>query len=235
MNNIVDFHTHILHGIDDGSKDIETSLKMLKEEFKQGVTRVVLTPHFYASRNSFSAFKAEREKKINELREFIKNESAIPKISLGAEVSYFSGISSCEKLKDLTIDNSNYLLLEMPFAKWDNDTIEDVLKIGENLELNVILAHFNRYFMYNNGKNIRLLAEHGVKLQLNSECLFDKKTKKESYKLLSEQYISFIGSDCHNLENRAPNLVQLKDALIQDFSQDVFNEINFSQQIIFED
>ena len=232
---MIDFHTHILHGIDDGSKDIETSLKMLKEEFKQGVTRVVLTPHFYASRNSFSGFLEERDRKFNELKERVKGEINLPKISLGAEVSCFSGISNCEQLKALAIDNTNYLLLEMPFAKWDKDTVKDVLKIGENLGLTVVLAHINRYFAHKNGKMIKLLAENGINMQLNSECLFDKKMKKESYKLLSSGHISFIGSDCHNLENRAPNLVQLKDALIQDFSQDGFNEINFSQQIIFED
>ena len=143
---MIDFHTHILHGIDDGSKDIETSLKMLKEEFKQGVTRVVLTPHFYASRNSFSGFLEERDRKFNELKERVKGEINLPKISLGAEVSYFSGISNCEQLKELAIDNTNYLLLEMPFAKWDKDTVKDVLKIGENLGLTVVLAHINRYF-----------------------------------------------------------------------------------------
>ncbi len=232
---MVDFHTHILYGIDDGSKDIETSLKMLKEEFKQGVTRVVLTPHFYATRNSFPGFKSERNSKFNELKELIKNETAMPKLSLGAEVSYFSGMSRCEQLKELTIDNSDYILIEMPFAKWDEDTVKDVLKIGENLGLTVVLAHINRYFAHKNGKMIKLLAENGINMQLNSECLFDKKMKKESYKLLSMQYISFIGSDCHNLEGRAPNLVQLKDAIIKDFGQEFFNEINFSQEIIFRD
>lgn len=232
---MIDFHTHILHGIDDGSDCIETSLKMLKEEYKQGVERVVLTPHFYATKSIFSVFLAERENKFLQLKNFIEKEDDIPKLSLGAEVAFFAGMSDCEQLKKLCIADSEYILVEMPYAKWDKKTVNDVLRIGENLNLTVILAHINRYFCFKNGNMIKLLAENGINMQLNSECVFDKKMKKESYKLLSEQSISFIGSDCHNLNTRAPNLIKLKEAIVNDFGEEYFNEIDFFQKRIFED
>ena len=59
---MLDLHTHILPGIDDGSRDIETSLKMLDACKNQGTRDIVFTPHFYASRTSMAAFLEKRDK-----------------------------------------------------------------------------------------------------------------------------------------------------------------------------
>ncbi len=232
---MVDFHTHILHCIDDGSNSLETSLEMLREEHSQGVKRVVLTPHFYAYKSGFTAFLGERNKRFQELKNLVQSEKDLPKLSLGAEVEYFIGIDRCEQLKALTIDDTGYLLLEMPFAKWNKEVVKDVLRIGENLGINVILAHINRYFCFGNAKSINTLIDNGISLQLNSECILDKKMKKESFKLLSEQSVSFIGSDCHNLTTRAPNLIKLKQAVTENFGEEYFEELNSFQKAIFND
>lgn len=232
---MVDFHTHILHCIDDGSASIETSLKMLREEYSQGVKRVVLTPHFYAYRSGFSAFLAERNKKFQQLKDLVQNEKDMPKLSLGAEVEYFIGIDRCERIKELSIDDTGYLLLEMPFAKWNNEVVKDVLRIGENFGISVIIAHVNRYYYFGNAKAINTLIDNGISLQLNSECVFDKKMKKESLNLLSNQSISFIGSDCHNLDTRVPNLIKLKQFITENFGEEYFEELNDFQEGIFRD
>ena len=69
---MIDFHTHILPGIDDGSRNIDMTVAMLSEEVSQGVTAVVATPHFYANRTSVAAFLERREKAcaFTELRRF---------------------------------------------------------------------------------------------------------------------------------------------------------------------
>ena len=58
---IIDFHSHILPGIDDGSKDLGTSLEMLKISKEQGIDYMVATPHFHATRISISHFLEARE------------------------------------------------------------------------------------------------------------------------------------------------------------------------------
>ena len=58
---MIDFHTHILPGIDDGSRNSEESIQMLNLEQEQGITKIVFTPHFYANRNSVERFLKRRE------------------------------------------------------------------------------------------------------------------------------------------------------------------------------
>ena len=53
---MIDFHTHILPGIDDGSRNSEESIQMLNLEQEQDITKIVFTPHFYANRNSVERF-----------------------------------------------------------------------------------------------------------------------------------------------------------------------------------
>lgn len=64
---IIDCHTHLLPGIDDGAKDLSTSLEMLNEEKKQGVDYVIATPHFYANRDKMEKFIDRRERAYSEV------------------------------------------------------------------------------------------------------------------------------------------------------------------------
>ncbi len=232
--NMIDIHTHILHKIDDGSDSLETSLEMLKEEYSQGVKKVVLTPHFYAAKMSISTFLKERNERYEELKEYLKDKTEIPTVDIGVEVNYFSGISRCRDLKNLTLANSQFVLIEMPFAKWDKQTVYEILAIGENLGLTVILAHINRYFAFKNEKWLKLLAERGINMQLNTECVFDKKMLKLSNKFIRNQYVTFIGSDCHNMTTRLPNLIKLKESIESNFGNAYLEEINYNQEQIFD-
>ena len=70
---IIDFHTHILPGIDDGSRDIDTSCRMLEMAAEQGVELIVATPHFYASRDRIEHFLEKREHARNILSDKLQN------------------------------------------------------------------------------------------------------------------------------------------------------------------
>ncbi|MBR1629024.1 MAG: capsular polysaccharide biosynthesis protein, partial [Lachnospiraceae bacterium] len=82
---VIDFHTHVLPGIDDGARDLETSIEMLDKMKKQGVDLVVATPHFYADRMTVDGFLKNREKAFEAVES--RRRDGWPKVMKGAEVA----------------------------------------------------------------------------------------------------------------------------------------------------
>ena len=108
----VDFHSHILPGIDDGSASVQQSVEMLRMEAEQGIKYVVATPHFYPKHDTLEHFLARRTRAEARLREEMTKHTGLPEVSVGAEVYYFSGISESDAIRDLTIAGKKFILLE---------------------------------------------------------------------------------------------------------------------------
>ena len=117
---MIDWHTHILPGVDDGSRDVEESIKMLSELKAQGIEYVVATPHFIANAESVDEFLKRRDEAYASLTAVAGED--LPKILCGAEVKYYPGIARMEGLEKLTVGDTRILLLEMPMAKWTKYT-----------------------------------------------------------------------------------------------------------------
>lgn len=113
---MIDFHSHILPAMDDGSRNIEESLQMLRMLQEQGVERVIATPHFYADENPPDVFLRRRADAWEHLRAHLTQ--GLPHVLLGAEVHYFQGISRTAQVRQLCIQDTGVLLLEMPFSGW---------------------------------------------------------------------------------------------------------------------
>ena len=144
---MIDFHTHILPKMDDGSKSTEESIAMLKMQAEQGIRWVVATPHFYAEHESPQDFLQRRNHSYQSLQKEIERQGLqdqLPKIRLGAEVRYFEGISHSSAVHDLKIENTDLLLLEMPFVPWSQRMIQEV-KAAQQFNLTILLAHVERY------------------------------------------------------------------------------------------
>lgn len=203
---MVDFHTHILPGIDDGSPDTDTSLKMLESLYRQGVDRVVLTPHFYITRDNTKNFLIRRTKAVQALVSAAKNRDNIPKAVVGAEVLLFPEISGMDNLDKFCIEGTNYMLVEMPFSKWSNVTYDTLGRLRANGVLPII-AHIERYMKIQKDKNMILrLLDMGCIIQSNARFFTSAMTKRKARKLLIDECIHLIGSDCHDLEKRKPDI-----------------------------
>lgn len=203
----VDFHTHILPSIDDGSLSIEMSIEMLEREARQGINLVIATPHFYAHQDRPERFLEKRKKAYETLLEEMDKHSNLPRIILGAEVLYFGGIHQWEGLKDFTIGNSNYVLIEMPMPPWSKRMVEEIASIPTNLGLVPIMAHIDRYIKPFKTYGIPdTLSQLPVLIQVNTSFFLQRNTSRMAYRLLRENKIHLLGSDCHNLEHRPPNL-----------------------------
>ena len=201
---MIDLHTHILPGMDDGSKSTEESIAMLMEEKRQGIDQVVLTSHFYAQQNSPRDFLMRRTESYNRLKASLPCDAPI--LHLGAEVQYFEGICQIDDLKSLTFDGNGTLLLEMPFRPWPSWAVRDVMELSTRQDLRLILAHIERYTQYAPKDVWPMFREAGIRMQCNATFFLGWKTRRKALHMLRNKEIQFIASDCHNMSTRPPNL-----------------------------
>ncbi len=228
---MIDFHTHILPGIDDGSSDVEESLKMLHLMHEQGITRVVATPHFDVDKTSVEKFLEDRRESFS-LVEAQKFENA-PEIILGAEVSYYSGIEHLENINELCIKGTNLLLIEMPTTSWSKTTIDSITALTCRGDINVIIAHIERYFFLQKETIWRQLLQNGVIMQSNASFFEGIFSKNKALRLLKEGYIHVIGSDSHNFSSRKPNIDIAYDAINKKMGNEFLTGfINFSEELL---
>ena len=207
MQQLFDFHSHILPGIDDGSPDLETSLKMLELSYAQGVTDVVATPHFDANEDSIEAFLARRDAAEAALRQAMAGKENLPNLHIGAEVFYFPGISDCDILSSLAINNKKHILIEMPSAPWSEQMFDELEGILYKQALIPIIAHVERYGTpWKMRKIWKKLQNEPVLIQCNAEFFIQSASQKEAMKRLQKGQIHLLGSDCHDLDLRQPNI-----------------------------
>ncbi len=231
---MIDIHSHVLPCIDDGSRNPEMSLEMLKISYRQGIDTVVATPHFYIKDNGIDKFLEKRNTAYNKLKDFVKNENEIPDIYLGAEVFYFNGISKIDDIEKLCINNSNYILLEMPFNKWNNRVFQEVEDLIYNRRLIPIIAHIERFIAFQKGTdNIDRLISMRVIPQMNAEYFLSLFSKGKALKWLSNGTIKVLGSDMHNIESRPPNLGDACNIISKKLGSEVLENVTeLSKEII---
>ncbi len=202
MQKVYDFHTHILPGLDDGSRSIQESLAMVDALTRQGGCGIVATSHFYANRSSPEQFLHRRTAAWERLRPHLQPDA--PEIRMGAEVQYFEGIHHYDRLEQFCIEGTGLLLVEMPLCRWTKRMIAAILEINAREGITVLLAHIERYLPYRNQKALNALREQGVLMQASAEFFIKK--GRAAVKLLRKGKIHFLGSDAHNMDTRKPNL-----------------------------
>ena len=218
---MLDFHTHILPGIDDGSRDIDMTEKMLRMEQSMGVSHIYATPHFYAHRRSIESFLERRGRALSKVRALPGYGDSLPAVTPGAEVYYFSGIGRAGQLESLCMEGTDILLLELPFAQWHSELAKDVSDLISRRGLRIVLAHVERYEAFQKERRVwERLLEMPLTIQLNCEDIIDAGSifrrnhrHKTCFELLSRHDNVIIGSDCHNLTDRKPNLADARGTI----------------------
>lgn len=235
MHHIVDFHSHILPGIDDGSRSVEESIAMLRLEAEQGIRHVVATPHFYAQQDNVEKFLKRRSEAEKRLREAMEKYDDLPEVIVGAEVYFYPNISESNLLNGLTIGKSGYILLEMPDIVWTGSMYREMELILSRQGLTPIIAHVDRYFGRFRTFGIpEKLEGLPVLVQANASFFNDQSSRSRAMRMLRNGQIHLLGSDCHNLHSRRPDLgkaiEKIQDRLgeaplayIEDFQNQVFN------------
>ena len=236
MANVTDFHSHILPGIDDGSRSVKESLAMLRLEADQGIRHVVATPHFYARYETPEEFLRKRNRAEVRLRRAMENQEGLPKLSIGAEVYFFRGMSQSEILPRLTIRGKQCILVEMPPVPWTEDVYRELAAIREKQGLTPIVAHIDRYIAPFRAHGIPgKLEQMPVLVQANASFFLEKATAGMAMRMLKADQIQLLGSDCHNMTSRKPNMEEALVAIRQKLGETPLRGIRRYERQIFGD
>ena len=219
---MTDWHAHILPAIDDGARNIEESLRLIKSSAAQGITRIIATPHFYAHENTLSGFLKRRLSAWDEIREEIP--ASAPEILMGAEVYYFDGISRAEGMPKLCTEGTDILLLEMPFTRWKSGVVREVLDLNARDGIKVMLAHIERYAAYYKAAELDAMRREGVLIQTNAEFFLARRTRRRALEMFRNGMIDALGSDCHNMSERPPRLGEAFDLIRNDLGEFAVND-----------
>ncbi len=205
---MIDFHSHILPELDDGSESVEMSLAMLREARRQGITTIFATPHFYADETNPRGFLRQREESYNILKSAMDQyPQKYPDIQLGAEVLFFPGMSVAEELQELRMGKTRLLLIEPPMMPWTNAMLDEIEQTGINLRCIPVLAHVDRYMAYLQDETLMdQLRGRRMLVQFNAGAFLDRARRSSALGYLAANRIQFLGSDCHNVDSRPQNL-----------------------------
>ncbi|MBQ6211658.1 MAG: capsular polysaccharide biosynthesis protein [Ruminococcus sp.] len=204
---MTEYHCHILPGIDDGAKDVETSLAMIEMMKAQGVERIVATSHFYAHREkSVAEFLKKRQAAFDKIRD----KAAVKEIYLGAEVAIENGISELADIEKLAVEGTRMILLELPYRAYSKWMSEEIYNIGAEFNLKVMLAHVHRYLEYYSKDELEGILSTKAVMQINNEAFAGWREKKLVKRIIADEKRFAFGSDAHNLDDRKPNWDLLK-------------------------
>lgn len=205
---ICDLHGHFLPDMDDGCTSVEESVQVLKSSYAQGVRVMFATPHYYTT-EPIDEFLERREVSARTLFQQMEQEEApLPQIILGAEVAYRPGLGYEDDLEKLCLGNSRYLLLEMPFLPWNDEVVRSVRNICVSKGITPIIAHIERYLPLQSRDMVMQVLEQDVMVQMNAEHLLHLSTRRQARRLLNDGVVHLLGTDCHNMTNRPPNMAK---------------------------
>jgi len=244
---MVDFHTHILPHMDDGSSSSDESLSMLRS-YSDRVTTVIMTPHFYPFEEAPDSFLARRATSLERLTKKLlvagavgstgtavaDKKTGIPALRLGAEVSYYEGLYRCEALEQMVISGTRLLLVEMPIKRWSQRMIDELIRINQDYGVRPVLAHLNRYLGSSKvGPDKQLLEyflSHRGLVQLNAESLMHFGSRLSAIRMFRSGQAQFLGSDAHNMNSRKPNYDEALDKLEKSGAMDVVDIIRAKEE-----
>ncbi|WP_130805899.1 tyrosine-protein phosphatase [Senegalia massiliensis] len=207
---MIDIHSHILPFVDDGSRDMETSIEMAKIAAEEGIKYIFATSH-YIENEGYNDKKSNKEI-LDKLNKEILEQNIDIKVLLGHEVYITPNIIDLiEDEKISLLGNSDYLLMELPMAQIPI-YLEDIIYELKLKGVTPIIAHPERYREVKKNPNIlRKFIELGALMQVNLGSLigyYGEDIAKTSKILVSHNMIHFVGTDSHSLNRRPPRAKQ---------------------------
>lgn len=229
-----DIHAHILCDIDDGPKDLKQSAELLDLAIKNGIDRIIATPHFYASYHSLEERFAKRNQRFNLLNEYIRQNNLPVKILPGFEVRYFDGISRSDSLSHLCLNDSKVLLLELGLIPITEKVIDEIIELSYS-GYTVVLAHIERYYKMPGFKAAMQIIKNKYAIaQLTASSLLSGPFKTVAFRLIKQSQNVVIASDMHSPDARPPFISEAYDAIEAKFGLAVKQKINYNSNRLFD-
>ena len=199
---MIDIHTHIIYAVDDGSDTIEESVAILKSAEENGVTDIILTPH-YIEANEYAKDKVQEH--FEQLNLEAKKQNLNIKLHLGNEVAVYGNIFDILEDKNITtLANSKYMLIEFPMntdVSYVMDTIYEMKIKG----VVPIIAHPERCECFRTHyERIKEAVSEGALIQCNTGSImgtYGSTAQKIVKRLLKERLVHFLATDTHSTKN----------------------------------
>lgn len=197
-----DMHSHLIPGIDDGSKSIDDSLLMIRRFKELGYKKIVTTPHIMADYYKNTSDIILRG--LDNVRNALVKENIDMEIEAAAEYNLDDGLEEKIKKRDILTFGDNYVLFELPFGM-EPPNMQEIIFELQTKGYKPVLAHPERYmFWYKNFEKYHELKDRGVILQLNLLSLagvYSPEIQKVAERMVDEDLVQFVGSDCHRIEH----------------------------------
>lgn len=226
----VDIHSHVLPGVDDGARDWDMCLEMLKRSAECGVEALIATPHYIPFRPGTPAEKIQ-ELCQEAMEKLYRKMGIAMDIYAGHEIYYSVGvIDRLKKGEALTLAGSRCVLVEfkpnVPYV-----IISQAVKEFRAEGYVPVIAHVERYLCLQRAGRIEELEEGGALFQMNVEAfqggIFDGESRWAK-KLLLDESIDFLASDMHNLSRRPPiseeQLIWLRKRLSPEYQEKLLGD-----------
>ena len=206
---MVDLHSHLIWGIDDGSKSKEMTINMLRQAVEGGTKKLVLTPHYMPGYYEVPNTKVKERRK--ELESLVREIDIDIEIYCGQEVYFNERILDNFYSKLIgTINDSRYMLIEFNMRSFSVKEVTEILYELQIKGIVPVIAHPERYIQFiKNPSLINEFIKEGFLFQLNIGSItgdFGKEVKKTAELFLKNRIYSFFGSDAHRDEKRNPNM-----------------------------
>ena len=199
---MIDIHSHIIPNVDDGSKSMEESISMIKDEIELGVSDIILTPHY--RRHMFETKSDKIYLSFLSLQEEVKKLNLNVNLYLGQEI-YIRSLEGFKLTLDMikneeifSFSKTKYILIE--FSYTDDIDITEAAYMATLKGYVPIIAHIERYQYINSIEKVEEIMTTGALIQVNASSVIGKdgiKAKKFIKNLIKKGYVDFVSSDIH--------------------------------------
>lgn len=233
---MIDLHSHILPGIDDGAKDMDMTLNMLKIAARDGTKKIVATPHFY--RGYYLNAYDDIVNLVKQVNHKAKESNLDIEIYPGQEIFLNKKVIEDYKQGIIKgIGGTKYMLIELPMDKMPKETFDMLYELRIQGVVTVI-AHPERYvYIMEKPSRINEFINEGCLFQINSgsiKGIFGKKIQKTAETLIKHRVCNFIASDAHTTRLRAPVIKEALD-IVNGMDEELYKDMISNGQKLLDD
>ena len=226
---MIDIHSHILPGLDDGAHDIYDTLEMVSLAAKSGIKAMVATPHCNIPGGYKNYFSDTYVETVKTVREAVHREKLPVNILPGVEVFATENIGSLlQEGKIMPLNQSKYLLMEFAFDE-DPKYVKHIVKKVQELGAIPVIAHAERYeFVQQEPNLIYELRKQGIPIQINKGSFqgrFGRRAMKAAYMFLNHNLVSVVASDAHSPYQRTPYMKDVYGELLEHYPKNYLDMI----------
>ncbi len=196
----VDIHSHLIPSIDDGSKDMESSIELIRELQSLGYKKLIITPH---SSDMFANSSSTILEGYNRLKDELNSQGILMEIEVACEYYVDERFEKLLLDRDiLTFGQPKYLLFELSYFTIPRDIKETIYEIKLN-GYTPVLAHPERYlYWHDDFEQYKYLKSEGVLFQVNINSIsgyYNKGVQRTVERLIKNRMVDFMGTDTHHL------------------------------------